>query len=652
MKNFFKIIAIVFIIVILLLFSKVGIENGISTSDLKNDLYELTKYTRSLGSSGEKSATLFLKDRFANMGYDVSLQTYTNLDGKSGSNVIAVRKVDDSNADILVISAHHDSVPTSYGANDDASGVVTLLAIADKLKNAPTDTELRFISFTDEENGKGGSRYYTNSLSEEERKRIIGDIQLDMIGGLGTSDLYVCTMDGESNWLSNLILKKDESLKMGSETASDHSSFQLAEIPSVLITQNDRGYLYHSIADTAEHIDLNRIENAVSIVLSAVKDVISSKTPSYIEIARNDANGYTYKQTKQNIIYFNNSLDSTEAYIGQSGKLIDQYVESGDWWTDTYEIYLYSMRWFNGPKPMNTYYIFRNDYLDRIEIKPEETGYTVEELEDLLRKMYGEPSNSYVNDDGVNCESWEDEVYSKYISVEFTTPCIVTINSYSLGVSNVLGSYTVTDGEATITDEKHSAVWTYLCGILPKEARMKIAKFNLFTDGYSNILAYTATMDNEDGSTDNTKFAINIDYYDVYDENGDKRDWSKLTYTILHEYGHVLLEDDTQIDLSKAEDIHDVNGFIDGSFRKNFYNQFWKNIEDTITNDYEENPTNYVTQYAANYFHEDIADTFAIFVLSDKPQGSTVAEDKVRFFWDYENMTILRSKIRKNLGLE
>ena len=41
------------------------------------------------------------------------------------------------------------------------------------------------ISFTDEENGKNGSRYYTSKLSEAERSRMIGDIQLDMLGGLG-----------------------------------------------------------------------------------------------------------------------------------------------------------------------------------------------------------------------------------------------------------------------------------------------------------------------------------------------------------------------------------------------------------------------------------------------------------------------------------
>ena len=138
----------------------------------------------------------------------------------------------------------------------------------------------------------------------------------------------------------------------------------------------------------------------------------------------------------------------------------------------------------------------------------------------------------------------------------------------------------------------------------------------------------------------------------MYDENGEKRDWSKLTYTILHEYGHVLLEDETQIDLSRGTGTHDPATFVEGSFRKNFYDAFWSGLGDTGVGDYEANPTRYVSRYGANYFHEDIADTFAVFVLGDVPQGDTVAEEKLRFFWADPDMTALRSAIRQNLGLD
>src|SRR5699024_1635780 len=216
----------------------------------------------------------------------------------------------------------------------------------------------------------------------------------------------------------------------------------------------------------------------------------------------------------------------------------------------------------------------------------------------------------------------------------------------------VIAAYPVVNGRAQISNAQHAKVWDFLCSILPDEARVKIAEFNLYTDGYSNVLAYTSPVKDENGESDNTRFSINIDYYDVYDENGSPRDWSKLTYTILHEYGHVLLEDETQIDLSRGAGTHDPAAFVEGSFRKDFYDAFWSGLGDTGVGDYEANPTRYVSRYGANYFHEDIADTFAVFVLGDVPQGDTVAEEKLRFFWADPDMTALRTAIRQDLGLD
>ena len=99
--------------------------------------------------------------------------------------MIAVRTASRPAGDILVLSAHYDSVPTTYGANDNASGAAALLYATQALKDAPTDTELRFISFTDEENEKNGSRAYVERLSQEEKERMIGCIQFDMLGAWG-----------------------------------------------------------------------------------------------------------------------------------------------------------------------------------------------------------------------------------------------------------------------------------------------------------------------------------------------------------------------------------------------------------------------------------------------------------------------------------
>lgn len=616
---------------------------------LQEDLEALSAVPRSVGSDGEKEAVRYLERRFLEMGYDVTLQPYTNGAGETGANVIAVKPCSDPQGDILVFSAHHDSVPNAPGANDNASGAAVLLGIASALKDVPTDTELRFVSFTDEENGKLGSRAYTASLSEQERERIIGDIQLDMLGGLGSRGLCLCTMDGSPNYLTELL---DPSLPLLAETASDHASFQLARIPAVLLTQQGRGYLYHTAADTPDQIDLAQLQQAVELVSELGRTIASPDTPSYRQTAREDAGNYVYRQTRQNVIYFGSSLADSEAYIGAVGIWDDGWTVEGDGWSDTYETYRYSMNWFGGDTPMNTYYTYRNGYLQSIDLRPEETGYTAQQVSALLREMYGEPASAGDNREGVYAEGWADEIYSKYITLTFSEPCAVTVSGYSVGITNVLASYPVEGGEALVTDAQDKRVWDYVCSVLPLDARQKIAEFNLFTDGCSNVLAYTSPVKREDGTSDNTRFSLNIDYYDVYDETGTPRDWSKLTYTILHEYGHVLLEDETQIDLTLGSGTHDPAGFIPGSFRYGFYDRFWKDLGITAVGDFEANPTHYVSRYGANYFHEDIADTFAVFVLGAKPDGDTVAEQKLLFFWANPDMTALRQEIRAAMGLD
>lgn len=614
---------------------------------LRADLEALTVAHRPVGSQGEADAVQYLKERFEAMGYTVTLQPYTDSQGRSGSNVIAVKEASSADADILVLSAHHDSVPTAYGANDNASGAAALLYAAEALKDVDTDTELRFISFTDEENGKNGSRAYTAALTEEEKGQMIGAIQFDMLGGLGSDGTLVCTMGGEANWVSDLLQEKDPELARDAETASDHASLQLAGVPSVLLMQDGQGYLYHSAADTADQLNPYAIAGAAETAVAAAAEICSPETGSYRALAREQGEGYTYRQTRQNVIYFSSSRADTEAYIGAAGELADTWEISGESWTDVYESYRYSMRWFDGDTPMNTYYQYRNGFLERIEIRPEETGCTAEQVRALIEAMYGAPTS---REDGQI--SWADPVYSKYITLSSDKQgCLVTVSSYSVGITNVLASYPVRGGQASITDPEDALVWDYLCSILPLEARQKIAQFNLFTDGTSNILAYTSPVQ-VDGVSDNTRFSISIDYYDVYDENGEKRDWSKLTYTILHEYGHVLLEDETQVDLTKGTGTHDPAAFIEGSFRKGFYDTFWSALGDTGVGDYEANPTHYVSRYGANYFHEDIADTFAVFVLGGQPQGDTVAEEKLRFFWADPDMAALRAAIRQNLGLD
>ncbi len=616
-------------------------------TELRKDIEVLTERPRNIGSDAEKNAVKYLQKRFENMGYEVEIQEYVAWEETSGNNVIAIRKASE-NSDILVISAHHDSVSTSFGANDNASGVAALLAVANQLKDIETDTELRFISFTDEENGKNGSRQYVSTLTNEEKERMIGCIQLDMIAGAGSLGNKIGTTDGLDNWLTKLLKDKDSTLTFGLEENSDHAIFQLAGIPSVVMTQEGRGYLYHAAGDTKESLNLWAINSAADAVANVVKEIASKDTSSYKEVVKAQKENRFYSHTRQSKILYSSSRDMNEAYLGVSGKLIKEWEDVGEFWCDKYEIYMYMMGWFGGNEPMETHYIYRNGYLENVEIHPDASQYTMEELYTLITNTHGE---ALEKEEQTNEWDWQDEIYGKYISLkEVDGKSVVYMYSYSVGISNVLADYECVLGEVNIDDPKDKAVWNLLCSFLPVEYRQKIGGFRLFTDGYSNILAYTSTMGESD-KPDNSKFIIAIDYYDVYDEYGNARDLSKLINTLIHEYGHVILEDDTQIDASKGADIHKPEGIIEGSLRKKYYDKFWQDPYKSFLGSYWDKPENYVSEYAGNVFHEDMADTFAVFVLSAKPTGDSIAEEKILFFWDDEDMVKLREDIRKGLGL-
>ena len=67
-----------------------------------------------------------------------------------------------------------------------------VLELARVFKTLPTDTELRFVTFGAEEVGLLGSEHYVSELSEDEKNRIVGMFNLDMVGSrnAGVGDEY------------------------------------------------------------------------------------------------------------------------------------------------------------------------------------------------------------------------------------------------------------------------------------------------------------------------------------------------------------------------------------------------------------------------------------------------------------------------------
>lgn len=106
-------------------------------------------------------------------------------------NVISEIKGTTYEDEVIVYTAHYDSVLFSKGAYDNGAGCVILLGLYDYfIKQKPTRT-MRFIWCGSEERGLLGSKYYVSQLSKEELETIVLNVNVDVAGAILGKDSSV-----------------------------------------------------------------------------------------------------------------------------------------------------------------------------------------------------------------------------------------------------------------------------------------------------------------------------------------------------------------------------------------------------------------------------------------------------------------------------
>ncbi len=272
---------------------------AISSLSLEKTLSEITKNTRKIGTKGAEEAGKYILERLASFGYKTKKQDFEFMDKEAlkgeqisniGTNIIAVKKASVENPDILIVSAHYDTVSGTVGANDDGSGMALLLELAKSVSDMDTDTEIRFIAFSGEEEGILGSDYYVKQLSKEEKARIMGAIELDMLGHYKSEYFQIDTTDGKDTLVGNLINEKakevtGEFLKENIEPASDHMAFVRGGIPEILLSQNNLGVENHKVSDNMSIIDFDKIMPNSVILYKTLEDIMSEDSKDLAEKA-------------------------------------------------------------------------------------------------------------------------------------------------------------------------------------------------------------------------------------------------------------------------------------------------------------------------------------------------------------------------------
>ena len=233
------------------------------------------------------------------------------------------------------------------------------------------------------------------------------------------------------------------------------------------------------------------------------------------------------------------------------------------------------------------------------------------------------------------------------------------------------------DVPADLQDEQddtaaHQQIWDYFATLIPLEYRPMLAEFSIMTDGTDNVLAAVAqTYD------DPNLWGLEVDIADT-------SDYYYLSFTLVHEFAHLFTLGPDQVPPSIAifnnPDDNDLylqessacTTFFPGegcsnpdSYMNAFYQEFWTDIYDewneinliededqyyeALDDFYYKYEDQFLTDYSVTHPAEDIAEAFGFFVFAEQPDGDTIAEQKILFFYQYPELVQLRSEILSNL---
>ncbi len=177
----------------------------------------------------------------------------------------------------IVLTAHYDSTSLSQGAYDNMSGSVGLLAIAEKFAQKAHRYGLRFIWCGSEERGLLGSKAYVaaHSYKEAEWKKMVLNINLDMIGCIMGKFIAVCTAEEMLvHYLTYMGMEEGFGMKVSQEVySSDSTPFADKGVPAVSfarIAPNNTATIHNSY-DTMDVMKMSHMEKDVAFISKFVE---------------------------------------------------------------------------------------------------------------------------------------------------------------------------------------------------------------------------------------------------------------------------------------------------------------------------------------------------------------------------------------------
>ncbi len=282
-------------------------------SYLANDKLE----GRETGTKGERMAAKYIRKRYARIGVkplgsygqkftrrirpadidphkDFDLDTIKAIVIK-GLNVTGF--IDNGASTSVVIGAHYDHLgwggPGSLaagvraihnGADDNASGVATMLLLADWLKDTLKKHNYIFIAFSGEEKGLWGSNFFVKN-TDYPIEKFNYMINMDMVGRLNEERKLAVNGSGTSpSWKPVLEKVNTTGLKLVQKESgigpSDHTSFYLADIP-VLHFFTGQHEDYHKPSDDVEKVNFEGMYDVANYIYGVITSLEETEKLSF-----------------------------------------------------------------------------------------------------------------------------------------------------------------------------------------------------------------------------------------------------------------------------------------------------------------------------------------------------------------------------------
>lgn len=260
---------------------------------------------RLAGSDGERCAAEFVAREFERIGLrpagpdggffqEVPLASAINPHAPAGTGRNVIARLDGRDPELrnefVVIGAHIDHLGRGAmgslapdekgaihnGADDNASGVGALVALAERLAANPPARSVLFLAFTGEESGLLGSEYFVNHPTVP-LAQVRAMLNMDMVGRLEADPMLVYGVATAEEWRAMLdeaqVAHGVPMVYHGDGVGpSDHTSFYLKDIPVLHFFTNVHED-YHRPSDDWEKIDFEGVEKVVAVVEQIARGV-------------------------------------------------------------------------------------------------------------------------------------------------------------------------------------------------------------------------------------------------------------------------------------------------------------------------------------------------------------------------------------------